>query len=249
MIAFAICSTLSNSFSVRTRKRCVPCSSRPPDRLTFSARMRRVTTSIESAQLCELLLVDEDLHFVLVTATHLDCSRTFDRFEVGFQPVLGKASQRLEPLDAVGAGRGAFVHQREAHDRFARRVEAQQQGPLGFDRQLQQVELLADVDARDVHVRAPEELERHVRLARARNRTHLADVADDAHGLFDGPRDQRLEFQRRRAGQFRADRDGGIGEVGQQVQLEPRERHEAEQGDGDGEHHDGDAAFDREVDQ
>ncbi len=41
----------------------------------------------------------------------------------------------------------------------------------------------------------------------------------------------------------------GIGEVGQQVQLEPRQRHEAEQGDGDREHHDGDAAFDREVDQ
>ena len=217
----------------------MPCSSRPPERLTFSARMRRVTVSIDRPSCASFCWSTKHLHLVFVAAADLDRGRTFDRLEVRLQPVLGEAPQRLEPVDAVVAPacRPSSRNARRMHG-LARRVEAQQQRPLGLERQLQQVELLAHVDAGEVHVRAPDELERHVRLAGARDRAHLAHVADDADRFLDRPRDQRLEFERRRAGQLGADRERRIGEVGQQVQLEARQRHEAEQRDGDRAHDD-----------
>ena len=71
----------------------MPCSRRPPERLTFSARSRRVDGVDREAELRELLLVDEDLDLVLVAAADLDGGRAFDRFEIRLQAVLGEAAQ------------------------------------------------------------------------------------------------------------------------------------------------------------
>ena len=204
-------------------------------------------------ELRELLLVHEDLDLVLVAAAHLDGRRAVDRLEVRLQAVVGKAAQGLQALDAAGLagirlGELVGVHERVAHDRFGRGIEAQQDRAARLERQLQQVDLLAHVDAREVHVRAPGELEDHVGLAGARHGPHGADIADDADGLLDRPRDERLEFQRSGARQVRAHRQRRVGEVGQQVQLQARQRHEAEQDDRDRHHQDRDAAPRGELD-
>ncbi len=188
MIESAICCTELNSLSVRTRKRCVPCSRRPPERLTFSSRRRCAICVDRKVELRQLLLVHEDLDLVLVAAADLDRGRSVHGLEVRLQPVVGKAAQPLQPLDAAGlagVGLGEFVGVDEgvAHHRLGRRVESQQDRAARLERQLQQVDLFAHVDAREVHVRAPRELEDHVRLACARHRADRPDVPDDARRI------------------------------------------------------------------
>ena len=231
----------------------MPCSRRPPERLTFSSRSRSRDHVDREVELCELLLVHEDLDLVLVPAAHLDRGGAVHRLQVRLQPVVGEAAQALQPLDAAGFVRGGLrelvgVDEGVAHHRLGRRVEAQQDRAARLERQLEQVDLLAHVDAREVHVRAPGEFEDHVGLARARHGTYRAHVADDADGLLDRARDQRLELERGGAGQVGADREGRVGEVGQEVELQPRQRYEAEQDDRDGHHQDGDAPPRGELD-
>jgi hypothetical protein len=201
------------------------------------------------AELRELLLVDEDLDFVLVATAHLDRRRALDRLQVGLEAVVGKAAQSLEAFEARALRRVGRVQERESHHGLARRVEAQQQRPLGLERQLQQVKLLAHVDAGEVHVGAPQELQGHVGLAGTRHRAHLAHVADDADGFLDGSRHERLELERRGPRQFGADRERRVGEVGQEVEVQPRQRHEPEQRDRHGAHDHGHAPADRKIDQ
>jgi hypothetical protein len=201
------------------------------------------------SELGELLLVDEDLHLVLVATAHLDGRRPLDGLEVRLEPVVREAAQGLQAIDGVARCALGGVVKREAHHRFAGRVEAEQERALGLERQLQQVELLAHVDAGEIHVGAPDELQRHVGLTGTRHGPHLAHVADDADGFLDRTGDERLEFERRRAGEFGADGQRGVGEVGQEVQVEPRQRHQPEKRDRHGAHDDGHAPPDREVDQ
>ena len=123
-------------------------------------------------QLGELSLVHEDLDLVLVAAADLDRRGAVDGLEIRFQAIIREAAQVLEPIDAAGVAAGApgiviGVHECQAHDRLGGWIEAQQDRPAGLDRQLQQVDLLAHVDAREVHVRAPGELQDHVGLASA----------------------------------------------------------------------------------
>ena len=197
-------------------------------------------------QLRQSLLVDVDLHFVFETAADLDRRRAFDRLDLGLDAVVGEAAQEFEPV-FVAARLGGFIDERHAHDRFAGRVEAQQQRPRCFDGQPQQVEALAHLDAGEVHVRAPGEFDDHVRLAGARHRAHRAHVAHHAGRFFDGARDQVFDFGGRRARQLGADGQRRVRQVRQQVHLEPRQRNDAQQGDRHRRHGDGDAPANREV--
>ena len=218
MIAFAICSIgleLVERAHQEALRALLEAAAGEVDVLGAHAPRHDVD---REAELRELLLVDEDLDLVLVAAADLDGGRAFDGLEVRLEAVFGEAGAADFRRSTTGLGR-AFVEQREPHDGLARRVEAQQQRSLGLERQLQQVELLAHVDAREVHVRAPEELERHVGLAGARHRAHLAHVADDADRFLDRPRDEVLDLERRGARQLGADRERRVGEVRQQVRA------------------------------
>ena len=199
------------------------------------------------AELRQLLLVDEHLHLVLVAAAHLHGGGALDGLEIRFQPVLREPAQGFQTLDRILARR--LVEEGQSHDRLARRVEAQQQRALCLERQLQQVELLADVDPGEIHVRAPDELEDHVRLSRPGDRANLADVADDPDRFFHRPRDQVLDLERRRARELGAYRERRVREIGQKVELESRQRHEPEERDRHRAHDDGHAAADRKIDQ
>ncbi|MBV6417258.1 MAG: hypothetical protein CMLOHMNK_01904 [Steroidobacteraceae bacterium] len=210
------------------------------------AYARRDLCDIE-VQLGEALLVDVDVHLVFEAAAHLDRRRSFGCLEGGFQAVVGEAAQRLQPLVARSAGSGE-VDECEAQHGFGRRVEAQEQRPARVERQLQQVEALAHLDAREIHVGAPDELEHDIRLPGARNGAHTAHIADGAGRLFDRARDQVLDFERRRARQFGADRQRRVRQVGKQVDLEARQRDDTEQRHGDGRHRDRDAAAQGEID-
>src|SRR5690606_4073755 len=62
-------------------------------------------------------------------------------------------------------------------------------------------------------------------------------------------REQVLDLDGRRAGQLGADRDRGVGNVGQQVHVQPRQGHDPEQRDGDRAHGHGHAPLRGDLDQ
>ena len=82
----------------------------------------------------------------------------------------------------------------DAQDRVVRRVESQDHRALGVLRKLDQVELLAHVHARDVHVGVPVELKDHLGLPRAGDRADAVEAPDHAHALFDRASEQRLDL-------------------------------------------------------
>ena len=115
-------------------------------------------------------------------------------------------------------------------------------GRSGLERQLQHLELFADIQARPIHVGAPGEFEDHVGLPGPRHGLHGADVGDHADRFLHGPRQQRFDFLGCGAAVFRANGQGRIGQVGQQVDLEVLQRDQAEQDQGDRGHGNGHAS-------
>ena len=202
-------------------------------------------------QLREALLVDVDLHFVFEAAADLDGRGAFHRFDLRLDAVVGEAAQEFE---AVFVAAGPCFEDEAVSSTNATRMtgsldgsKRSSRGRRGFGGQPQQVEALAHFDAREVHVRAPGEFDDHVGLAGARHRAHRAHVAHDAGRFLDGARDQVLDLGGRRARQLGADGERRVGEVRQQVHLEPRQGNHAEQGDRHRRHGDGDAPANREV--
>ncbi len=201
-------------------------------------------------ELRQLLLIDEHLDLVLVAAAHLDRGGARHGLEIRLQTIFGEAPEKLEPLFAVDWSSAVGVNlleQCEAHHRLGRGIEAQQQRALRFERELQQVELLAHLDARQIHVRAPDELQGHVRLTGTRYGTHLADIANDPDRLFDRSCDQVLDLQGCSPDELRAHGERRIGEIGQEIHFQARQRYKAEQRDRHHAHDDGDAPASGEV--
>ncbi len=142
----------------------------------------------------------------------------------------------------------AGIDVREKIDLLQLPLEASRPILLRFDPSTEPVMRYAFVDTDEFAKTSPGEFEDHVGLAGARYGPHGADIADDADGFLDRPRDEGLEFQRSGAREVRAHRQRWIGQVGQQVQLQARKRHEAEQDDGDRHHQDRDPAPRGELD-
>ncbi len=231
-----ISSSVLNWLIVRTRKRWLPSSMRPPEAFTFSF-FRRVMTSLMSipsrASFCwsiETSISSSRPPPTLTAATPATGSMRF------FKSSSAKRAKLLE-LRFTGL---ALHREPEPDDRIGRWIEAQQQRLLRFQRQLQRVELVAHLKARHVHVGAPSELEHDVGLAGARDRMHLAHVLDDADGLLDRLADQVLDFERCGAFVLGAHGQRRIGQVRQQVDLEAEQSDQAEQHQGQRQHADRD---------
>ena len=124
-------------------------------------------------------------------------------------------SQRWASCRRSSSGRSP--DKRQAHDGVEGGVEAQHPRHVGLARQLDQAEALAHVDGGEVHVLPPVELEDHLRDTGTRGRAHLADAGDDADRLLDRPADELLDRQRRGVGVLRLDREGRVGEVGEEL--------------------------------
>ena len=174
-------------------------------------------------QLGQLLLVQGYVDLVFEAAADLDRGDAGDWFETLLQFVVGEAAQLLE-FCLARTGSGARTAESEPDDRIGGRVEAQQDRLLRLQRQAQDVELVARFEAGLLHVRAPGELEDHVGLAGARDRVDLAHVLDHAERFLDRLRDQVLDLDRRRALVLGAHGQGRIGQIRQQVDLEPGQR-------------------------
>ncbi len=194
-------------------------------------------------ELLQALLIDVDIDLVLETAADFHRSDAGRRFETFLEFVVGEPTQLFQFGFADLALAFALRRsEREAHDRVGGRIEAQQDRLLRFERQLQDVELVANVEVRLVHVGAPGELENHVGLPGARHRVDLAQVLDHADRFLDRLRDQVFDLERRRTFVFGADRQRRVTQVGQQVDLESGQRDQAEQDESQRDHADGDAS-------
>ena len=165
------------------------------------------------------MLVDRDVDLVFKAAADLDRRDTGDRFDALLQIVVGEAAQLLELRFAGFLFPTAA--EAEANDRVGRRIEAQQQRLLRFERKLQRIELVAHFQARHVHVGTPRELEHDIRLAGTRYRMRLAHVLDHTDRFLDRLTDQVFDLQRRRPFVVGAHGQRRVGKIRQQIDLEP----------------------------
>ena len=189
-------------------------------------------------ELRQFLLIYLDLDFVLEAATDLDGGRTLFGFEVILDAILGQPPQVFETAFAGDSGyavRG-FLQQTEPHDGFGRWIESQQQRPTGLQWQFDDVDFFTDIDTGNIHVSAPDKLERDVGLAGAGNGTYQPHVADDANSFLNRFRKKIFDLDRCCASQFGANRNRGVGNIRQQVHGQARQRYQAEQCDGDSAH-------------
>ena len=119
-------------------------------------------------QLGKSLLIDVDLNFILEAAADLDGGRSLNGLDFRLDPIVGKATQVFEPIFAGDvSGGGGDIDKCNAQYRLGGWIEAQQQRPRRFQRQLQQIQAFAHLDAGKVHVGAPGKFQNHVGLARS----------------------------------------------------------------------------------
>ena len=115
------------------------------------------------------MLVYVNLNLIFEATAYLDRGSPFFRLQVVLDAVFRKAAYFLETRRLrPGVGQRIafiFLQQSKTHYWFRRRVEAQQEWPARLERQLDDVHFFPHIDTRDVHVRAPEELQCDVGLA------------------------------------------------------------------------------------
>ena len=176
------------------------------------------------AELRKLLLIHLDLYLVFEPAADLDGGSAFFGFQVGLDAILCEATQRFQARFGTVRSVGRVpVQEPEAHDRFGRRIETQQQRPACLQGQKQEIEFFADLDSGNVHVGSPKELQGYIGLSRPGDRADEPDIADDTDGLFDRFGDEILDLDRCCASQFGTNSDRRVRHVGQQVKIQPRQ--------------------------
>ena len=127
----------------------------------------------------------------------------------------------------------------DPEDRVRCRVEAQQPRPFGVFGKEDAVELLPHVEPGEVHVGVPDELEGDFGRPGAGPGRDAPQAGNDRCGLLDRPGHQRFHLDGRGARHPGLDRQGGIRDLGQQVDGQPAEGHKSEDAGGHGEHGDG----------
>ena len=192
-----------------------------------------VTAEAQAGQAGQIQI---DLNLVLQAAADLDRGDAGHRLQRLLQAVFGDAAQAFE--QGRIAGRGAGAGQAVAQDRVAGRVHPQHQRARRLAGQFQRIQFLADVQHREIHLRAPVEFQGHIALARARHRLHPAHPAHQAQRLFHRLADQGFDLRRRGADIIGTHRGGGIGQIRQQGDVQAAQRHQAEQHGSQGEHAD-----------
>ena len=167
---------------------------------------------------------DEDL--LLQPALDLDRGHAGESLQFPFDLILRDAAEREEVQIAIYA---------EPHNRIHGRIVAQDQGPFRV-LHVEIVELLPDVLGGEIHVRAPLEFQDHVRQPGFGDGVDAYELVDHAQSLLDGPRDGVLHLLGRRARILGAHGQGGVGDVGHEVQGQPLIGYQPEDHDRDHDH-------------
>ena len=177
--------------------------------------------------------VDVDLDLLFETAADDNRRDTFEPLDPAAQ-ILFRKQPQADQVAALAAG------QPQADDRIERRVIPQQDRLLGVRRQPDLIEPLPNVQRREVHVRAPGKLERHLAGVRAGAGDHAVHTVHHTHRILDRARDQGLDLGRRRTLVLGPHGHRRVGDVRQQVDRQVPERDAAEhdRGHGEDEHRD-----------
>ena len=174
-------------------------------------------------------LVDLDLDLLLQAAGDHHRGDALDPLERTLEVLLGREAHPPEVGAAV---------EPDAHDRVKRGIVAQQHRLLGVCRKIHPIEALAHIERGEVHVGSPGELESHLGDVGARRGGHADDVVDHADGILDRSRQQRLNLHRRCAFHLGAHGEGGVGDVGKEIDREVAEGDGAEDDRGEGKNKD-----------
>ena len=140
---------------------------------------------------------------------------------------------------------------RERYNRIVGWIRRENHGALGALREAsdQVIQALPDVEHRELHVRAPVKLQAHQGLPFARSRIDGANSRNAADHGFHGLGDEPLDLRRTGVRVRRPDRERGKRHVGQEVDRQPGERHDAQDPHGQVQHGRRDGALDRQVGQ
>ena len=95
-------------------------------------------------------------------------------------------------------------------DRIAGGIEPQEDGTADLVGEFDEIELLADLHGRDVHVGVPVEFQDHLRLAGPRGRADAVQAAYHADRLLDRAGHERLDLLWRGVLVVGLDRQGGV---------------------------------------
>ena len=181
--------------------------------------------------------IEIDLNLAHLAAVDLDGGDAVDLFEQRLQIVFD-----LPARDVRRLARADGVH----HDRQRRDVEALDRRIFDVLRQLAANgrDLFADFGGRRLRVDFEPQLDADARDALGRRRDDLLDAVDAGDGVFDRPRDERLDFLRTGAGIDHGDVDEREVDVRKEVDAEPCHRHDAEHHEAHDDHRREDGPFD-----
>ena len=137
-----------------------------------------------------------------------------DSVEVLLQILFGPLPDRRE---------GEIARDAEANDGVRGRVEAEQPRPLGVFRKNDAVQLLADIEPGEVHVRVPDELESDFRGTGPRAGGDPAEAGDHRGRLLDRAGHQGFDLDRGGPRHPGLDGERRVGDLREQVQRQPAE--------------------------
>ena len=124
-----------------------------------------------------MAFVEFDQYLLFQPALDLDRGHAGESFQFPLDLVFRDAAEREEVQIAIHT---------EPHNGIHRGIVAQNERPFRV-LHVEIVELLPDVLGGEVHIRAPLELQDHVRKAGLGDRMDAHEVIDHAQRLFDGP--------------------------------------------------------------
>ena len=175
----------------------------------------------------ESFLVNLDLDLFFKTAGHLGGGDALDGLEILLDPALCEVAQGAEVTRS---------RERQAQDRVEARIEPQDDRALGLSRQVQAIYFFPDLHRHEVHIRTPLELEQDLGGACPRDRVNTLQAAENAYGFLDPAGYEVLDLLGGAVGEICLDRDGGIGNVGEELDGKPRVTHETEGDDSEYRH-------------
>ena len=178
-------------------------------------------------QKTELLLVEVDVDLVLESAGDRAGGHAFDALQGLFELALG---------DEADVGEIRSSGDPQLHDGLLVGIVAEDDGFCCALGEADEVEFFAELEGREIHVGVPGEFDRDFGHFGPGDRRDADDVVHDAAGFLDGLGDDVFDFGGRGSRVFRADGQGRVGDIGQQVQVQTGVGDESENDRGDGEH-------------
>ncbi len=188
----------------------------------------------------ELLLVDIDVDLILQAAGDGTGGHAFDALQGLFD---------LPFRDVADAGQIGISGQAQLHDRFLVGIVAEDDRLGGTHRKTEKIQFFPEFQGGEIHVGVPGELDRDFGELSPGDGGDADDIVHNTTGFLDGFGDDVFDLRGSCSRVFGFDGQGGIGDLGQKIQVQSGIGDEAEDDRRHGEHEDRHRAVDGKLDE